>query len=73
MSKRQSQNPSTYKSGDITYKEGDVVTCPDKAKLGDGNPKTGTIIWRHHDDVAILDLNGNLHVAKIFEIYPEQN
>jgi hypothetical protein len=56
----------------MKFKEGDVVVCPDKRKIGDGEPKVGTI-WNIIDKEAfVLDNQYVLHKVFLHEIYHEQ-
>lgn len=58
---------------DNGFQIGDVVVVPDKAKIGDGQPKTGTVVSIFGNEMQVLDANGVIHQVKTHEAYLEQN
>jgi hypothetical protein len=55
-----------------SYKDGDVVVCPNKAMNGIGDA-VGTIFLIYGGEVHVLDANALIHKVMIIEIYKAQN
>lgn len=60
------------KASPCAYQEGDLVTCPNKSKIGTPGPKDGTVIGVLGQSLLVLDHEGFIHQCKAFEVYPTQ-